>query len=202
MRKRDKLKSYEQANLMLEQSYLKFKGFLKESEGSKPEYAIGTWRGWINMEDTIDAIVKLQKEYNIKIKFVDFNGKEIQPYKEKTKKYSTELSGEYEINAETGWASSQFMLPNKQISGFFIDIPFEKILSDENYEYLKYQEAGEGDVIENKNPKKQLVNEMNSFLDENAANTYIYDLKAINYTPEFAQKMAKNADKHTGPYLD
>lgn len=32
MRKRDKLKNYEQANLMLEQSYLKYKGLIKEEQ--------------------------------------------------------------------------------------------------------------------------------------------------------------------------
>lgn len=56
MRKRDKLKNYEQANIMLEQSYLKSKGLLKEENTSLMEdmqKTITTGSGWDAKEKTV-----------------------------------------------------------------------------------------------------------------------------------------------------
>ena len=101
MRKRDKLKNYKQANLMLEQSYLKSKGLLKEEEeytegphnyfpNDPKDVTKGDIKSLFNEKgiDNIDSANKfIQGKYGAKYEFfianeftagyvVDFNGPE------------------------------------------------------------------------------------------------------------------------------
>ena len=181
MRKRDKLKNYEQANLMLEQSYLKSKGLLKEDILELKQ-----------MAKQIYSFLK-KKGYNVKIR--------TEKGDERSKGFSTkiDLSDEAQLIAQEVTEIVWVVIPVHAAVKIMLDIKPEERHSSawEIKAEKKFGSRDHYDWIKNKeviNYMNQLGNELVGQLKSrypNMVHQFSQEIEKLFYTMRFGYEKTK-----------